>query len=109
MIFRSPKTNKGDVAWALRSWGHRGIYLHDGGKCALCSYLCGKNDERYANHDDHVQLRRPNIWHEVAVPDCRERHHHVVRGLKETQMTMACPLEMLYTAYAANTQRDTAA
>jgi hypothetical protein len=68
-------------------------------------YLRRKNNERYANHDDHVQLRRPNVRHEVTISDRGERHHHVIRGLEETQMTMAGPLEMLYAAYASNTQR----
>lgn len=66
-------------------------------------YLCRKNNERYANHNDHVELRRPNVRYEVTVPDRRKRNDHVISSLKKAQMTVTGPLEVLYTANALNT------
>lgn len=65
-------------------------------------YLRREDDEGYANHDDHVQLGRPDIRHEVAVTDGGKRDHHVVRGLKQAQVTVTGSLEVLYPAHAGN-------
>lgn len=70
----------------------------------LLFYLRRQNDECDANHDDHVELRRPNVWDVVAVADRGERHHHVVGAAKEKlklHKRLACcfrvvPLEQVH-------------
>lgn len=73
---------------------------------SLKIYLCWKNNECYANHNYHVELRRPNVRYEVTVPYRRKRNDHVISSLKKAQMTVTGPLEMLYTANAVNTIND---
>lgn len=63
-------------------------------------YLCRQDDQRDANHDDHVELRGPNVRHEIAVTDRRKCDYHVVSGLKEAQVSVTGPLKVLYAAYA---------
>lgn len=48
------------------------------------THLSRENDERYANHDDHVELGRPDVRHEVTVSDGGKSHYHVVSGLEKT-------------------------
>lgn len=69
------------------------------------TYLCREDDQRYADHDYHVQLRRPNVRHEVAVANRGECYHHVVSSLEQAQVTMPGPLKVLYAAYAVTTQK----
>lgn len=44
--------------------------------------LCGEHYERHTDHDDHVQLRRPNIGHKITVAHSGEGDHHVVGALE---------------------------
>ena len=66
-------------------------------------YLRGQDDESDANHDDHVELRWPNVRHVVAVADGWERDHHKVTGLEQIEVAVAGPLEMLHAAHATDT------
>lgn len=65
-------------------------------------YLCWKNNECYANHNDHVELRRPNVRYEVSISDRWEGNDHIIRSLKKAQMTVTGSLEVLYTTHALN-------
>ena len=65
--------------------------------------LCWQHYQGDAYHDNHVQLRGPNIGHEVAISDCGECDHHEVGGLEQVQMPMAGSLEVLNTTNTAQT------
>jgi hypothetical protein len=67
------------------------------------AYLSGQDDECHADHDHHVELRRPNVGHVVAVADGRECHHHEVGRLEQVEVTVASSLEMLNAADARRT------
>ena len=66
--------------------------------------LCWQHYQSDAYHDNHVQLRGPNIGHEVAVSDCGECDHHEVSGLEQVQMPMTGSLEVLNTTNTVQTQ-----
>lgn len=67
----------------------------------MYTHLGWQHDERHTDHDDHVELWRPDVGHEITVANGREGHHHVVGALEKVQMSMAGALKVLYTANAA--------
>lgn len=71
------------------------------------THLCGQHNQRHTDHDDHVQLRRPDVRHKVTVSDRREGHHHVVGALEQVQVSMAGALKVLYATHAAAHDRYT--
>jgi hypothetical protein len=64
--------------------------------------LCWQHYQSDAYHDNHVQLRGPNVGHEVAVSDCGECDHHEVGGLEQVQMPVTGSLEVLNTTNTAH-------
>jgi hypothetical protein len=60
-----------------------------------------QHDQGHADHDHHVELRGPDVGHEVAVAHRGKCHHDVVRGLEKVEVSMACPLKVLDSADAA--------
>jgi hypothetical protein len=66
--------------------------------------LCWQHYQSDAYHDNHVELRRPNVGNEIAVSDCGECDHNEVGGLEQVQMPMTGSLEVLNTTNTVQTQ-----
>lgn len=47
------------------------------------THLRGQHNEGDAYHDDHVELRGPDVRHKVTVTHRGEGHNHIVSALKE--------------------------
>lgn len=65
------------------------------------AYLRGQNDERDTNHDDHIELRWPDVRHKISIADRWKCDNYIICALKQIQMTMAGSLKMLNTANTA--------
>lgn len=63
------------------------------------AYLSGQDNESNANHDDHIELRRPYIWDVVAITHSWEGHYNKVARLEQVEVPMTCSLEMLNSAH----------
>jgi hypothetical protein len=65
--------------------------------------LCWQHYQSDAYHDNHVQLRGPNVGYEVTISDCGECDHHEIGGLEQVETPMAGSLEVLNTTNTAQT------
>lgn len=63
--------------------------------------LCWQHYESDAYHDDHIQLRWPDVGYKVTVPDCGESNHNEVGSLEQVQMPVTRSLEVLNTTNTA--------
>ena len=66
----------------------------------LRAHLCGQHDEGHADHDDHEELRGPDVRHVVAVPHGGEGDDDVVHGLEQVEVAVPGALEVLDAAHA---------
>lgn len=60
-----------------------------------------EDNEGDADHDDHVELRRPDVRHKVAVADRGKGDDDVVHGLEQVEVAVSGPLKVLHPAHAA--------
>jgi len=69
------------------------------------THLRGQHNEGDTNHDDHIELRGPNVRHKVTISHCGEGHNHIVGALKEIQMSMTSALKVLDATNAGGDRR----
>ena len=65
----------------------------------IVPHLDGKHDERHKDHDDHQQLRRPDLGRDIAEAHRGEGDHAEVERVEQGQV-VARSLQVLDTADA---------
>lgn len=65
----------------------------------VVSYLNGKYNECHKDHDDHQELRGPDLRSDISKAHCGEGDHAKVKRVEQGQV-VACSFEVLDTADA---------
>lgn len=69
------------------------------------SHLDGEHNEGHKDHDDHQELRGPDLWGDIAEPHCGEGDHAEIERVEQGQV-VARSLEVLNAANADERIRD---
>lgn len=67
------------------------------------SYLDGKHNQCYKYHDDHQELRGPDLRRDIPKTNRGEGDHTEVKGVEQGQV-ISCSFQMLDTADADESQ-----